>query len=176
MDPQDEIYRRIIMAGSGFKDADNQAPLYLRTTEEMLEEFSYLGSEKAEEVVITNTVKIADMIEKMSPIHPDKYPPVIENSDQDSKGYAVSRKPMKCMVKMLPKIVEDRLDKELNSIISNGYAVMYIIAQKLVWKSNAGWLSGGLPRVCRFFLGGYHGWYYRGKSSAAPLSVPKSGV
>ena len=85
MDPQDEIYRRIIMAGSGFKDADNQAPLYLRTTEEMLEEFSYLGSEKAEEVVITNTVKIADMIEKMSPIHPDKYPPVIENSDQDLK-------------------------------------------------------------------------------------------
>lgn len=73
--PQDEIYRRIIMAGSGFKVADNQAPLYLRTTEEMLEEFSYLGSEKAEEVVITNTVKIADMIEKMSPIHPDKYPP-----------------------------------------------------------------------------------------------------
>ena len=66
MDPQDEIYRRIIMAGSGFKDADNRAPLYLRTTEEMLEEFSYLGSEKAEEVVITNTVKIADMIEKMS--------------------------------------------------------------------------------------------------------------
>ena len=93
MDPQDEIYRRIIMAGNGFKDADNQAPLYLRTTEEMLEEFSYLGSEKAEEVVITNTNKIADMIEKISPIHPDKFPPVIENSDQGSEGYMFQESP-----------------------------------------------------------------------------------
>ena len=76
------------MAGSGFKDADNQAPLYLRTTEEMLEEFSYLGSEKAEEVVITNTVKIADMMrENVHRSSPDKYPPVIENSDQDSEGH-----------------------------------------------------------------------------------------
>ena len=74
MDPQDEVYRRIIMAGNGFSDADEQAPLYLRTTEEMLDEFSYLGSEKAEEVVITNPGKIADMIEKISPIHPDKFP------------------------------------------------------------------------------------------------------
>ena len=147
MDPQDEIYRRIIMAGSGFKDADNQAPLYLRTTEEMLEEFSYLGSEKAEEVVITNTVKIADMIEKMSPIHPDKYPPVIENSDQDLKDMCF-QKAHEMYGEVLPKIVEDRLDKELNSIISNGYAVMYIIAQKLVWKSNAdGYLVGSRGSV-----------------------------
>ena len=147
MDPQDEVYRRIIMAGNGFSDADNQAPLYLRTTEEMLEEFSYLGSEKAEEVVITNTVKIADMIEKMSPIHPDKYPPVIENSDQDLKDMCF-QKAHEMYGEVLPKIVEDRLDKELNSIISNGYAVMYIIAQKLVWKSNAdGYLVGSRAAV-----------------------------
>ena len=92
MDPQDEVYRRIIMAGNGFSDADNQAPLYLRTTEEMLEEFSYLGSEKAEEVVITNTNKIADMIEKISPIHPDKFPPVIENSEQDLKNICFTKR------------------------------------------------------------------------------------
>ncbi len=147
MDPQDEIYRRIIMAGNGFSDADDQAPLYLRTTEEMLEEFSYLGSEKAEEVVITNTNKIADMIEKISPIHPDKFPPVIENSDQDLKDICF-KKAHEIYGEDLPKIVEDRLNKELHSIISNGYAVMYIIAQKLVWKSNEdGYLVGSRGSV-----------------------------
>ena len=147
MDPQDEVYRRIIMAGNGFSDADNQAPLYLRTTEEMLEEFSYLGSEKAEEVVITNTNKIADMIEKISPIHPDKFPPVIENSEQDLKNICFT-KAHEMYGDPLPKIVEDRLDRELNSIISNGYAVMYIIAQKLVWKSNEdGYLVGSRGSV-----------------------------
>ena len=147
MDPQDEIYRRIIMAGNGFSDADDQAPLYLRTTEEMLEEFSYLGSEKAEEVVITNTNKIADMIEKISPIHPDKFPPIIENSDQDLKDICF-KKAHEMYGENLPKIVEERLEKELNSIISNGYAVMYIIAQKLVWKSNDdGYLVGSRGSV-----------------------------
>ncbi len=147
MDPQDEIYRRIIMAGNGFADADEQAPLYLRTTEEMLEEFSYLGSEKAEEVVITNTNKIADMIEKISPIHPDKFPPVIENSDRDLRDICF-KKAHEMYGDPLPKIVEDRLTKELNSIISNGYAVMYIIAQKLVWKSNEdGYLVGSRGSV-----------------------------
>ena len=82
LDPADEVYRRIIMAGKGFKDADDQAPLYLRTTEEMLEEFQYLGSEKAEEVVITNTNRIADQIETISPVRPDKCPPVIPDSDK----------------------------------------------------------------------------------------------
>lgn len=147
MDPQDEVYRRIIMAGSGFSDADNQAPLYLRTTEEMLEEFAYLGSEKAEEVVITNTNKIADMIEKISPIHPDKFPPVIENSDRDLKDICFKRA-HEIYGETLPNIVEERLEKELHSIISNGYAVMYIIAQKLVWKSNDdGYLVGSRGSV-----------------------------
>ncbi len=147
MDPQDEIYRRIIMAGNGFKDADNQAPLYLRTTEEMLEDFSYLGSEKAEEVVITNTNKIADMIEKISPIHPQNFPPVIENSDRDLKDICF-KKAHEMYGETLPAIVEDRLEKELHSIISNGYAVMYIIAQKLVWKSNEdGYLVGSRGSV-----------------------------
>ena len=83
LDPEDEVYRRIIMTGKGFKDADDQAPLYLRTTEEMLNEFSYyLGSEKAEEIVITNTNMIADMCDRIAPVRPDKCPPVIENSDQ----------------------------------------------------------------------------------------------
>ena len=147
MDPQDEIYRRIIMAGKGFSDADDQAPLYLRTTEEMLEEFSYLGSEKAEEVVITNTNRIADMIEKISPIHPDKFPPVIENSDQNLKDICFN-KAHEMYGEKLPQIVEERLNRELNSIISNGYAVMYIIAQKLVWKSNEdGYLVGSRGSV-----------------------------
>lgn len=147
IDPQDEVYRRILMAGKGFSDADDQAPLYLRTTEEMLEEFSYLGSEKAEEVVITNPNKISDMCEKISPIHPDKFPPVIENSDKDLKDICFS-KAHEIYGDPLPQIVEDRLNKELHSIISNGYAVMYIIAQKLVWKSNEdGYLVGSRGSV-----------------------------
>ncbi len=147
MDPEDEVYRRIIMAGKGFTDADDQAPLYLRTTEEMLEEFRYLGSGKAEEVVITNPNKIADMCEKISPIHPDKFPPVIENSDQDLRDICLN-KAHEIYGDPLPGIVEERLNKELHSIISNGYAVMYIIAQKLVWKSNEdGYLVGSRGSV-----------------------------
>ena len=135
LDPEDEIYRRIIMAGKGFKDADEQAPLYLRTTEEMLKEFEYLGSAKAEEVVITNPNKIADMCEKIAPVRPDKCPPFIENSDQMLRDICYN-KAHSMYGEELPPIVKERLDRELNSIISNGYAVMYIIAQKLVWKSN----------------------------------------
>ena len=147
LDPQDEIYRRIIMAGKGFKDADEQAPLYLRTTEEMLKEFAYLGSSKAEEVVITNPNKIADMCEKISPVRPDKCPPVIENSDQMLRNICYT-KAHSMYGEELPAIVKERLDRELNSIISNGYAVMYIIAQKLVWKSNEdGYLVGSRGSV-----------------------------
>ena len=152
LDPDDEIYRRIIMAGQGFKDADEQAPLFLRTTEEMLKEFQYLGSEKAEEVVIKNTNLIADMCEKISPVRPDKCPPVIENSDQMLRDICYN-KAHKMYGDPLPEIVQERLDRELNSIISNGYAVMYIIAQKLVWKSNEdGYLVGSRGSVGSSFV------------------------
>ena len=147
LDPEDEVYRRIIMAGKGFADADDQAPLYLRTTEEMLEEFSYLGSDKAEEVVITNTNKIADRIDVMAPVRPDKCPPVIPDSDKTLTDICYNRA-HELYGEELPQIVKDRLEKELHSIITNGFAVMYIIAQKLVWKSvEDGYLVGSRGSV-----------------------------
>ena len=140
------------MAGQGFPDADNQAPLYLRTTEEMLQEFEYLGSDKAEEVVITNTNLIADMIESMAPVRPDKCPPVIENSDQQLTDICYN-KAHELYGEKLPPIVEERLERELHSIISNGFAVMYIIAQKLVWKSvEDGYLVGSRGSVGSSFV------------------------
>ena len=147
LDPEDEVYRRIIMAGKGFKDADSQAPLYLRTTEEMLEEFAYLGTDKAEEVVITNTNLIADMIDTISPVRPDKCPPVIPDSDKTLTDICYN-KAFELYGDPLPDIVRERLEKELNSIIKNGFAVMYIIAQKLVWKSvEDGYLVGSRGSV-----------------------------
>ena len=147
MDPQDEIYRRILEAGQKYEDADNQAPLYLRTTEEMLEEFSYLGEEKAYEVVVTNTNLISDMCEQISPISPEKCPPHIPGCEEDIKNIAY-KKAHELYGDPLPEIVQTRLDKELNSIISNGYSVMYIIAQKLVWKSNEdGYIVGSRGSV-----------------------------
>ncbi|SET01336.1 PolC-type DNA polymerase III [[Clostridium] polysaccharolyticum] len=152
LDPEDEVFRRIIMAGKGFKDADSQPPLYLRTTEEMVEEFMYLGREKAEEIVIDNTNKIADMIERISPVRPDKCPPVIENSDQQLRDICYS-KATSMYGKDLPVQVSERLEKELTSIIGNGFAVMYIIAQKLVWKSNEdGYLVGSRGSVGSSFV------------------------
>ena len=152
MDPEDEVYRRIIMTGKGFKDADDQAPLYLRTTEEMLEEFSYLGSNKAREVVIDNPAAIAASCEKISPIRAGKFPPVIEDSDKTLREICYNRA-HEIYGEDLPEIVEARLERELNSIISNGYAVMYIIAQKLVWKSNEdGYLVGSRGSVGSSFV------------------------
>lgn len=152
LNPEDEIYRRIIMTAKGFRDADNQAPLYFRTTDEMLEEFSYLGTEKAEEVVITNSNLIADKIEAISPVRPDKCPPVIENSDVTLREIC-TKKAHALYGDRLPSIVEERMNKELDAIIGNGYAVMYIIAQKLVWKSvSEGYLVGSRGSVGSSFV------------------------
>ena len=147
IDPDDAAYRKIIMAAEGFPDADNQPPLYFRTTDEMLAEFDYLGEEKAREVVITNTNLIADQIEKIKPIPDETFPPKIEGADEQlrqicmDKAHSIYGDP-------LPPLVQERLETELNSIISNGYAVLYIIAQKLVWKSVAdGYLVGSRGSV-----------------------------
>jgi DNA polymerase-3 subunit alpha (Gram-positive type) len=135
------------MAGKGFDDADKQPPLYLHTTEEMLHEFDYLGSDKAYEIVVTNTNKIMNMCEDISPVRPDKRPPVIENSDEMLRKICNDRA-HEIYGPELPQIVTERLNRELNSIISNGYSVMYIIAQKLVWKSNDdGYLVGSRGSV-----------------------------
>ncbi len=147
IDPADSAFRKIIMAAEGFSDSDKQPPLFLRTTDEMLREFEYLGAEKAREVVITNTNLIADRIEKIKPIPDETFPPKIEGADEElreicmKKAYSIYGNP-------LPEIVQERLETELNSIISNGYAVLYIIAQKLVWKSVAdGYLVGSRGSV-----------------------------
>ncbi len=147
IDPDDAAFRKIIMAAEGFSDADNQPPLYFRTTDEMLAEFDYLGEERAREVVITNTNLIADQIEKIKPIPDETFPPKIEGADEQlrqicmDKAHSIYGDP-------LPPLVQERLETELNSIISNGYAVLYIIAQKLVWKSVAdGYLVGSRGSV-----------------------------
>ncbi len=152
LDPEDSIYRAIIMKSKGFEDAVNQPPLYFRTTEEMLAEFEYLGSEKAREVVITNTNLIVDMVEYMDPVRPDKAPPIIENSDETLTNICYE-KAHKIYGPDLPEVVVERLERELHSIISNGFAVMYIIAQKLVWDSNDhGYLVGSRGSVGSSFV------------------------
>ncbi|MBR1635042.1 MAG: PolC-type DNA polymerase III [Lachnospiraceae bacterium] len=145
--PEDEIYRRIIQSNRKFADADDQAPLYLHTTEEMLEEFAYLGQKTAEEVVIRTPGRIADMCERIHPTRPDKCPPVIADSDTMLREICFT-KAHEIYGEELPEIVTERLERELTSIIGNGYAVMYIIAQKLVWKSvEDGYLVGSRGSV-----------------------------
>ena len=152
MDPEDEIYRRILMAGQGFSDADEQAPLYLRTTEEMIKEFEYLGREKAYEVVVTNTNAISDMCEEISPISSEKCPPVLENAERDIQDICTN-KAKELYGEELPEVVKARLKRELDSIIKNGFSTLYIIAQKLVWKSNEdGYLVGSRGSVGSSFV------------------------
>lgn len=152
LDPEDSIYRAILQASEGFKEADRQSPLFFHTTDEMLEEFAYLGPEKAREVVITNTNRIADCIEYIKPVRPDKCPPVIENSDETLTDICY-KKAHEIYGPDLPPVVVERLQRELDSIISNGFAVLYIIAQKLVWDSNDhGYLVGSRGSVGSSFV------------------------
>ena len=152
LDPQDEVFRRIILDAQKFPDADEQPPLYYRTTEEMLEEFAYLGEEKAYEVVVTNTNLIADMTEYIEPVRPDKCPPVIENSEQRLTDM-VYENARKMYGENLPPIVTARIERELNSIIGNGYAVLYIIAMELVTESvRNGYLVGSRGSVGSSFV------------------------
>ncbi len=152
MDPQDEAFRRILMDGKGFNDADNQAPLYFRTTDEMLEEFSYLGEETAYQVVVENTNKIADMIDDIQLLPDESHPPHLDGAEEElieiskKKAYELYGDP-------LPEIVQKRMDKELHSITTYGYSVLYVIAQKLVWKSLAdGYLVGSRGSVGSSFI------------------------
>ena len=147
MRKEDAKFRAIIQAGNGFSDADNQAPLYLKTTDEMLRDFSYLGEDKAKEIVVTNTNLIADMIEDIRPIPKGSYPPTIEGSDESLREDC-ERTAAEMYGTPLPDVVRKRLDKELNSIINNGFSIMYVSAQKLVADSNAhGYLVGSRGSV-----------------------------
>ena len=142
LNKQDEVFRRILMAGQGFSDADEQAPLYFRTTEDMLSEFEYLGEELAKKVVVDNTNIIADMIEDIQPIPDGMHAPEMEGAETELKELA-TKGAIKLYGDPLPQLVKDRLEHELNSIINNGFSVMYMIAQKLVKKSNEDGFSVG---------------------------------
>lgn len=152
LEPSDEMFRRILMAGKGFTDADQQPPLYFKTTDEMLQEFEYLGKDKAREIVITNTNLIADMCEEIVPIPSQAYTPKIEGS-KELLEEMVSSRATELYGDNYPKIVTDRLEKEMQSIIGNGFDVMYIIAQKLVSKSiDDGYLVGSRGSVGSSFV------------------------
>lgn len=149
---RDEVFRRILQAGQGYDDADMQAPLYFRTTQEMLDEFSYLPPEKAYEIVVTNTNKIADMIENIRPVPKGNFPPKIDGSAEDIER--IARETAENLYgNPLPREVEERLQRELKSVIGNGYADLYNIARLLVKHSREeGYVVGSRGSVGSSFL------------------------
>lgn len=152
LDPHDSEYRKILMAGQGYEDAENQAPLYFRTTKEMLEEFLYLGQDVARKIVIENTNKIAAMIEQIKPIPDGVYPPFIDGAEKELVEITWERA-KKRYGDPLPKLVYDRLDKELSSITKHGFSVLYMTAQKLVADSEKhGYLVGSRGSVGSSFV------------------------
>lgn len=147
LDPEDEFYRRILMAGKGFDDADKQAPLFFHTTEEMLKEFSYLGKDEALDVVVHAPKKISDQIEVLKPFPDDLHSPTIPGAEEKIESMSWQRA-KELYGQELPEVVKNRLDKELKSIIGNGFAVLYLIAHLLVKKSNEdGYLVGSRGSV-----------------------------
>jgi len=152
LNPEDHIYRAILMKGTGFKDADRQPPLYLRTTEDMLAEFTYLGEEAAYEAVVTNPRKIAEMVEQFKPIPDGLYSPMIPGADEAISDMTYA-KAHDLYGSVLPKVVQDRIDQELKPIIAHGFSVLYLIAHKLVKKSNIdGYLVGSRGSVGSSFV------------------------